>query len=325
MKNIILFFAWFGCFTGHAYSQEWLQTNGPYGADVMALAKGPDEAIYAGTRGGGVFRSMDNGESWTQVNNGLTCMHLWSIAVKESGVIFAGSAGCNEGVFRSEDNGESWTLVNDGLTTYEISALAVDDQGYVYAGTTPMFGPGGGVFRSVDNGDHWTEISSGLTNLFVTSLVCPGNLYLNIVAGTEGGIFNFDGNSWHDYSDGLMNNNVRAMVDTYGSLCQSFYAGTVGGGVWSWQYPIGIDEPAEEAHVTVFPDPVRDHLILSLPNQDPNQHYTVEFFSRDGRLVRKIESFVINGPIDVSAFLPGLYLIRLSSRSAVINGRFIRQ
>ena len=38
--------------------------------------------IFAGTYpDGGVFRSSDNGESWTAVNSGLTCKNIWSLAI----------------------------------------------------------------------------------------------------------------------------------------------------------------------------------------------------------------------------------------------------
>ncbi len=139
--------------------------------------------IFAGTAGGGIFRSTDNGENWQQFNSGLTNTHVTSLAIDASkGQIFAGTMGGN--VFRSTNNGENWTLLNSGLNTNtNIAALAVNKaNGQVFAGTT-----GGGVFRLPDNGNTWTAVNRGLTNLDVTKLAAANG---QIVAGTNGdGVF----------------------------------------------------------------------------------------------------------------------------------------
>jgi len=51
-------------------SAQWVQTNGPYGGDLRALAVSGTN-LFAGTWGSGVFLSTNNGTSWTAVNTGL--------------------------------------------------------------------------------------------------------------------------------------------------------------------------------------------------------------------------------------------------------------
>ncbi len=48
--------------------------------------------IFAGTQGGGVFRSTDNGTSWQQINRGLANTTVYSLAVSGS-TLFAGTFG----------------------------------------------------------------------------------------------------------------------------------------------------------------------------------------------------------------------------------------
>ncbi|WP_313559892.1 WD40/YVTN/BNR-like repeat-containing protein [Ruminiclostridium cellobioparum] len=61
-------------------SEPWVQTNGPYGGYIHCFAIDGGN-IYAGTQGGGIFLSADNGTSWKEVNSGLTNNNIYSLAV----------------------------------------------------------------------------------------------------------------------------------------------------------------------------------------------------------------------------------------------------
>lgn len=76
---------------------------------------------FAGVSGAGVFRSTDNGSSWTAVNSGMPSGEVGALAVSGTS-LFAGTVW---GVFRSTDDGASWTAVNTGLIDKRVQALAV--------------------------------------------------------------------------------------------------------------------------------------------------------------------------------------------------------
>ena len=88
----------------------WVGTNGPQGGDVMALAANGSE-VFAGTQGGGVFRSTDSGTTWARANVGLTDTNVRALAIAPDGDVFAGTF---SGVFRSTDDGDTWAAANDG-------------------------------------------------------------------------------------------------------------------------------------------------------------------------------------------------------------------
>ena len=67
---------------------QWLQTKGPYEGNITSLAISGSN-IFAGTLGGGVFLSPNNGTSWTAVNTGLTDTYISSVAISGRN-IFAG-------------------------------------------------------------------------------------------------------------------------------------------------------------------------------------------------------------------------------------------
>jgi hypothetical protein len=133
------------------------------GGDVLAGSNG---------NGGGLFRSADDGNSWTRSDSGLTDHNVNGFAALGR-FLFAGTyAG---GVFRSADDGRSWAPVNAGLTNMDVNALAADASA-LFAGTL-----GGGVFRSPDSGRTWTAVNAGLTNPNVKCLFAAGSVLL---AGT---------------------------------------------------------------------------------------------------------------------------------------------
>jgi ligand-binding sensor domain-containing protein len=131
-----------------------------------------ETSVFAGTSGGGVFLSTDNGTSWVQVNNGLTNTWVFALAVSETAVF----VGTYDGVFVSTNNGTSWTAANSGLTNYFINSIVISGE-YIFTGTA------GGVFLSTDNGTSWTEMNDGLTNITINALAISET---TVFAGTNG-------------------------------------------------------------------------------------------------------------------------------------------
>ena len=165
---------------------NWTAVNtGLTNIDIRALTVYGTN-LFAGTDGGGVFLSTNNGISWSTVNTGLTNTYVGALTVSGTN-LFAGTQG---GVFLSTDNGTSWNQVNTGLTYSSVRALAV-------SGTNLFAGGDAGVFLSTNNGTSWSTINAGLTDnaLFVYAFAVTG---VNLFAGTWGGVFlsTNNGTSW---------------------------------------------------------------------------------------------------------------------------------
>ena len=56
---------------------------GPEGGNIKALAINPvnTNTLYAGTGGGGVFKSTNGGDTWSAVNTGLTSFFVQALAI----------------------------------------------------------------------------------------------------------------------------------------------------------------------------------------------------------------------------------------------------
>jgi hypothetical protein len=122
--------------TSNVLKAQWVQTNGPYGGLVGSFAVS-GRNLFAGTQGGGIFLSTNNGTSWIEVNTGMTSTGCSAFAVSGTN-LFAGTEG---GVFLSTNNGTKWTPVNTGLTNKDVWALTVSGTN-LFAGIR-----GGGVWR----------------------------------------------------------------------------------------------------------------------------------------------------------------------------------
>ena len=133
----------------------WEQTNGPSAGGISSLVVDSSGDIFAASYlNPGVFRSTDDGDSWTQTTTGFMNSHVDVLAINTKGHIFAGGYGDNHGsVFRSIDNGESWTQIDTTLPAQGIGAIAINESGDIFAIE------GEGFYRSTNNGDNWVQIS----------------------------------------------------------------------------------------------------------------------------------------------------------------------
>ena len=102
---------------------NWAQVNsGLTNKSIWAFAVMPNGSggtdLLAGTWGGGVFRSTNNGTSWTATAFTSVAEALCTVDRN----IFAGAP---DGIALSTDNGASWTSVSTGLPDTEIKSFAV--------------------------------------------------------------------------------------------------------------------------------------------------------------------------------------------------------
>ena len=85
---------------------------------------------------GGVFKSIDSGETWIAAQNGLPdTVYVNALAIDPSAParIYAAT---RQGVFRSTDGAASWTPINSGLTNLHVWSLSIDGTGSLLRAAT---------------------------------------------------------------------------------------------------------------------------------------------------------------------------------------------
>ncbi|MEK7262941.1 MAG: two-component regulator propeller domain-containing protein, partial [Bacteroidota bacterium] len=152
---------------------EWhLKTNGITKKDIRRLVSGTGSSLLAGSFGGGVYRTTNDGELWTNSSNGLDNLFIHSL-VTRSNMMYASTV---NGVYRSSTNGDLWSFASNGIIATHISSFAISPT-TVFAASW-----GNGVYRSQNNGENWFSINTGLPTAYIPllDLVSSNQLYTAI-------------------------------------------------------------------------------------------------------------------------------------------------
>lgn len=163
----------------------------PYntGLNAVRSVTTQDGAIYLASYPNGVFKSTNDGGSWTDVNSGLPVSgsSIFARSVGSNAThLFAGT---HSGIYRSANGGTSWEAANGSLTaSNQVYANKFFRFGNTtFAVFTGSVGTGGGVYRTVDNGSTWLIGHSGMgSNATVYQLASSGSA---LYAATNVGLY----------------------------------------------------------------------------------------------------------------------------------------
>ena len=148
---------------------------GPFRAgrvNGVAGVPGQPNVFYAGSVGGGVWKTTNSGRSWFPVFDSQPIASIGAVAVapSNSGIVYVGSGEADmrsqisygNGIYRSTDAGKTWAHI--GLdNTRQIGRILIDprDPNVVFvAALGHVYGPNPdrGVFKSRDGGRTWQKV-----------------------------------------------------------------------------------------------------------------------------------------------------------------------
>lgn len=152
---------------------------------VTSIASDPSNSsiVYAGTAGGGVWKSVDGGDHWSSTSaaqpslngaQGASAIGALAIDPNHPGVVYAGTGEDNGsdsqagwGILKTTDGGASWTdLASGTFARHHIGGIVVDanNSHHVLAATDI------GLYQSQDDGANWTQtVLQGLSTTSSTA------------------------------------------------------------------------------------------------------------------------------------------------------------
>ena len=186
-----------------------------------------DNTLFFGTDSA-LFRSTNNGTSWSTMNLGVFPVRVGRIFFGTSGEVYATGSGGDSACYTSTDNGASWA------TTYSkynrAHALVRDNAGRIFGSALAM------VIRSTDDGANWSESSNGIHGLSVNDFAKVGGA---IVMSTDRGMFRStdDGITWEYSNTGFPPGSSSVFSTTggvlFGSSGWKVYKSTDAGLSWT--------------------------------------------------------------------------------------------
>lgn len=240
------------------------------GVPIFSLTIDPNnpDIVWAGTQSQrGVYKSLDCGESWTRMDNGIEegdhiTFRSFTVCPGNSDIVYAGaeiSTGiqgfefdkARGKIYKTEDGGKNWHPVWDGGSLVRFIIIDPRDTNVIYA-STGIFDreayndTGSGVLKSRDGGKTWKQTNKGIDNLFVGYLEMhphnPDILFaaagMNAHRGPEGGVYRtFDGGK---HWEKVLTHWVMSVVTfspsnpnvIYAGSADAFYRSDDGGDTW---------------------------------------------------------------------------------------------
>jgi photosystem II stability/assembly factor-like uncharacterized protein len=219
--------------TTNNINAQWVQANGPYGGVINCIG-GNSWELFAGTNGGGLYRSTDNGNNWTRFIMPNTKLFNYSgnldvindIYVRDSIIIMT----ANTGFWVSNDDGNSWNYLLK-LHYWDITNKFYFCGNYlIYAyKDSPNIAEFDSSFSDIIGG-----IAEGSFNYNIyRNLLEVNATYFNmnfIVAGTNYGVYvsSDTGKTWTRSNTNLTDTSIKAVAK-----CDSkIFAGTEKSGIF---------------------------------------------------------------------------------------------
>ena len=209
---------------------SWSNTSGynPGVGRITAIAVEPSsqQIIYAGSPGGGLWKSTNAGSSWSPLGDQFANMEIWAIAIdpNNTNTVYIGNstgdlykstnAGASFSILMNQSSGRVTDILinpnnsseifaalrynglfkttNGGSNWTEVITSNIEDVEYKPGSTTTVYACGDNFYRSTNSGSSFTQVSSGIQASERMKLaVSPANSNYVYIVQKKGGGFGY--------------------------------------------------------------------------------------------------------------------------------------
>lgn len=265
--------------------------------------------------------SSDTGKTWSNISppSGMICNNFNDILLQDNEIYVAGC--WNAELIKSTDLGSDWFFCSAGLPNHEVYKLGYAP-GILVAASYPS------AYLSFNQGVSWQDGGNGLPENHydletkLRDFVYDGSLLFTC---TDNQVFfsSDSGFNWSNITSGLPVLSVlwggTLMVRNH-----FLYFGTNGFGIWkisTENLPVGMHEKNYKRDFILRPNPARDYI--ELLTKGKTNFITVDIFDMTGKMLLSVP--YISGRVNISGFLPGIYIVRVKVRGeSYIYKKFVK-
>ena len=267
------------------------ENNAFFSRTISTVHQSPliEEYLYAGTTDGLVWSSINGGDTWDNVSEGVPYRYVSDIVASPS-------------------------IPN---TAY------VSVNGYKSNDFIPY------IYRTDDNGQTWIPVSGDLPEIAINDILVHPEYNDNVIfVATDGGIYFTEdaGESWERLGENMPIIEIYDMA--YNPDNNELIAGTFARGIQSFDLSqIGLDEDVSAINdipsyiIKLFPT-VTDSRVSATWKDHAFDRYTIT--SMEGRVIEKGEILGVMLDLDVSYYISGSYVITFESSLGMLSKRFVK-
>ena len=265
---------------------------------ISTIHQSPLDAniLYAGTTDGNIWRSLNEGSNWQQLN-GLPKRYFTEVVASAdaASTVFATISGYKDNentphIFKSTNHGDTWEAIAGNLPPLAINALQVIPS---YEDQILFVGTDGGVYGTIDGGLIWERVGENMPIIATYDL------------------------EWNKGENTLAAGTFARSVQSYD------LTGIVeGDNLSSVKFQTQVDN-----ELKLYPNPVSNDLTLEFFNTKPSRNVLVAIYTMEGKLVKQAvhrtdRAVVWN--INVGDLPIGAYLVKVQGELFSFTERFVK-
>lgn len=262
----------------------------------LSSIAGYNGQLYLGSNKG-IIRF--DGTKWANVGGGIFLggagyiakLQVWHGELYACGSFFESEGAPGNDIARWD--GTSWRALGTGLLSeYGLGArdmLVYNDELYVVGSFSRAGGINADGIAKWD-GKKWCAVNDDFGGGSSQIIEFKGKMYVS------GG--------WNHINGSYVNNIAKWVGGVFGDSCSA---------------PLSVNNPAALSAVIIYPNPASDAVFIGLPDIE-----TVSIYDMQGSLVNKTNNYVPRKGIRVSMLSPGIYMLRIETKSGITTRRFVK-
>ena len=242
------------------------------------------DLLYAGTSDGKVWRTLNDGENWQEITEGLPTFYVTSISAspENENEVTVTLSGYRENddtphIYRSFDNGTTWESIAGDLPIMPINDVIHFSQDVFFIATD------NGVYYTENDGENWLRAGNNMPFIVVLDLAVD-ELSNRLIAGT--------------FAQSIYSIDLEELLEETDGIAE-----------------------IERIDVTVYPNPSSDRLQV---NMEVIEDLNWQIFDLQGRIVQDGMWQNGSTPVlSIQSLDPATYLISCRGKSVVYTSTFV--